>query len=492
MMPKAALTLTKDDMEFMQANGIQGTKILLHTDQWGVKPSELDRDIQPYKGQANSLIDWKSLDPNEWLDISYWKLTREARDTYEDWKIRLRDSSHRETVGKIIQCLGQCISSRETGSTPITSGSKIIEGDEIVTEKDSAAWIYLVDGSIVRLSSESSFSIFEINIIKKKVFFNMRLNSGHLYFQHRRLGKYKTIDLAQTDLSMFPLLIKEANREHFMRSDHQLLDDQNQMTYVLEENPGYVTQYKHLNKELKSNADRLMEWESEIFLFTPNASFILKNPIFHVFYEALSDTKIYLTDKIEEFEPSELEKRETKAMVSFRGYRNEKASELKLDQWYGIDSEGKTLSKVFDMDNKIKPINHFIKRIPSIHIAREIFLEKNSQFLFNDFDKEKLAINYGYRLWDASKEHRPRLKFLISYVRRSETTNLRSMNKLFAKDLKIHGFDKRYYMRSVTDSIAALKSLRDYNREVVKELTEAEYYLWTLKYGQNFIPTYSR
>jgi hypothetical protein len=484
--------LTEEDIQFMRANELESTKILLHTDQWGVKPSELDRDNKPYKGQTNSLIDWKYLDPNDWLDIDYWKMTREARDTYADWKIRLRDSSHRETVGKVIQCLGNCTSSRDTGTTPIQTGSVILEGDELVAKEGAVLWVFLVDGSLIRLSSQSSFSVFEINVMDKKIFYNIRLNYGHLYFQHRRIGEYETFDLAETDQSVLPLLLKEANRENFMRQDFQLLTDQDQLNYVLEKNPGHVTQYKHLNQKLNESVEKYSKWQTDVFIFSANASFKLKNPIFHIFYEDMYKTQFYLTDHIEGFKPHELEKRKSAGMLSFRGYRNEKAAQLPIDQWIEVDGKGKTFAKNFSMEDKIKPIDFFVKRIPSLHMAREIYLDKHGKFLLEDFDKEQLAVTYGYRLWDEVKEMKLRLKFLISYVRRAETTNLKSMQKLFQDSLEEHSFDQRYYIRSVKDSIAALKNLRDYDREVVKELTEAEYYLWTMKNGKKFIPTYSR
>ena len=486
---QSVLALTEEDIEFMRKNNMSANKIMLHTDVWGVKPSKFNQDVEPYKGQTNSLIDWMNNDPNDWLDFDYWKLTREARDKYEDWKIRLRDASHREVVGKIIQCLGRCESRRETGRTPVQTGSTIKEGDELVTEKDSSAWVVMIDGSLVRISPQSSISIFEVNVLENKMFLNFRLNFGHIYFQHRRVGKFETQDLAETDQSMLPLLIKEANREHFMRKDFQILNDEDQMTYVLEENPGHVTQYKFLNSKIQNNKDEIKKWESEVFFFTPNATFLLKNPIFHAFYEELSETRIFLTNDIPGFKTSD--EREASGKVTYRGYRNKSANNIPLDKWLAIDPSGKGLIGKASMADKIKPIELFVKRIPSIHCARELFFENISKFMWNDFDKKSLAVKYGYRLWDEKTELNLRKKFLISFVRRSETTNLKSLKKLFA-DQELHDFDDRYYIRSVRDSLAQLKSLRDKDREVVKELNEAEYYLWVLKNGQRFIPTYSR
>ena len=481
--------LTQEDIEFLEKNDLGTRKVMLHTDVWGVKPSKLDQDIPPYKGQKNSLIDWSNSDSNDWLDFDYWKLTREARDKYADWKIRLRDSSHREIIGKVIQCLGRCESRRETGRTPVQTGSIIKEGDEFVTEKDSAAWLLLIDGSLVRLSALSSISIFEVNVLKEKFFFNFRLNFGHIYFQQRRIGKFKTIDLAETDQSMLPLLLKNANREYCMRQDFQVLNDEQQMTYVLEDNPGHVTQYNFLNEHIQENKEAIQKWDTEVFFFTPNGTFLLKNPIFHAFYEELSETRFYLTDEIQEFESED--KRKASGKVTYRGYTNENANEIPINQWVAVDPTGSGLIKRQEMEEKIRPIEYFVKRIPSVQCAREIYLKQMSSFMWNDFDNRKLAVDYGYRLWDEEKELRLRKKFLISFVRRSETTNLRSLKKLFA-DQELHDFDQRYYMRSVRDTISQLKNLRDNDREVVKELNEAEYYLWVLKNGKNFTPTYSR
>lgn len=489
LFPSSILALTQEDIEFMQKNNISGNKIMLHTDVWGVKPSKLDQDIPPYKGQTNSLIDWMNNDSNDWLDFDYWKLTREARDKYEDWKIRLRDSSHREVIGKVIQCLGRCESRRETGKTPVQTGSKIKEGDEFVTEANSSAWLMLIDGSLIRISAESSISIFEVNILKQKFFFNFRLNFGHIYFQQRRLGKFKTIDLAETDQSMLPLLLKEANRENFMRQDFQLLKDDQQMTYVLEDNPGHVTQYKFLNQLIQTNKEEAMKWETEVFFFTPNATFLLKNPIFHAFYEELSETRFFLTDDIEEFDSED--KRTASGQVTYRGYTNENANEIPKNKWVAVNPKGSGLIRKENMAKLIRPIEFFVKRIPSIHCAREIYFAQSSSFIWNEFDDRSLAVKYGYRLWDEETELKLRKKFLITFVRRSETTNLRSLQKLFGEQ-ELHDFDQRYYIRSVRDTLTSLKNLRDNDREVVKELTEAEYYLWVLKNGKKFIPTYSR
>lgn len=484
-----AIALTSEDIQFIEKNELTNTKIMFHADEWGVKPSKLDLDIPPYKGQTKSLIDWQDKDPNDWLALDYWKLTREARDKYEDWKIRLRDSSHREIIGKVIQCLGRCESRRETGQTPVQTGSVIKEGDEFITTEDSYAWIMLIDGSVIRLSAVSSISIFEVNILEKKIFFNFRLNFGHIYFQQRRLGKFETIDLAETDQALLPLLLKEANREHFMRQDFQLLDDDDQLSYVLEKNPGHVTQYKFLNDNLEKNKEDISKWETEVFFFTPNGTFLLKNPIFHAFYEELSQTQFFLTDKISGFKQDD--ERKSSGQVTFRGYTNENANKIPLDQWVAVNPQGTGLVRSNSMVDDIKPVDFFVKRIPSIHCAREIYFEKIGSFIWTEFDKRDLAVKWGYRLWDEEKELKLRKKFLISFVRRSETTNLKSIKKLFA-DREIHGFDQRYYIRSVRDTLSNLKNLRDNDREVVKELNEAEYYLWTLKNGSKFIPTYSR
>src|SRR5690606_4233162 len=98
--------------------------------------------------------------------------------------------------------------------------SRIHEGDEIVTDKNSMAWVMLIDGTLLRISPNSSISFNDVNLSKQQTQFFMRLNYGHVYIQPRFSGKFEAQDMAETDGAFLPLLEKTANREFYMIQEY--------------------------------------------------------------------------------------------------------------------------------------------------------------------------------------------------------------------------------------------------------------------------------
>ncbi|MEX1099152.1 MAG: hypothetical protein WEB87_01930, partial [Bacteriovoracaceae bacterium] len=351
------------------------------------------------------------------------------RDANPDWKIQLRDARHKEVAGQVIQCLNSCSIFNEEGPASAQFGGLIMEGDEFVTSTDSYAWIALVDGSMIRVSPNTSFSLFEVNISKEKILFSARLNQGHVYVQHRRVGTFKKKDRAETDLAFYPLLIKKANREHYMRQEYQSLNASQRMIYSLEKNPGHVSQYHQLNRLLAQKKQKFKRFDSEIFFVSANASFLLENAHFHLFHETTGETLIKLVSQVEGFASSD--HRESSGEAFFRGYKNKRSQKIPVDTWHSMNPEGKELSVRHVMEEKFEIVDHFTKRIPALHLAREFFIRKRARFLTQDFDEQTLAKNHGYRLWGEKDEDLKRRKsFLKEYTRRVETTNLRSIKKV--------------------------------------------------------------
>lgn len=482
-----AFALDKSDFSFLKENNMLDWEVRLHSeDEWEVSEPK-ESEFKAYRGQGRSLVKWDDLDANKWLDFNHWKEQRSKLDKMDNWRKELRDLSHSEIVGKVIQCLRNCRSLTGEGGAKVQYGSKLKEGDEFRTGVDSYAWIYLVDGSIMRVSPESSISFIEVNISQKSVYLAARLNYGHIYSQSRRVGKFKTRDLAETDLALYPLFLKNANRENFARMEYQNIREDLKNLYNLERNPGHVGQYRELNRLIAQDAKEFQRLDSDFFLFTPNASFSFKNANFHVFYETMGKTWVkmpYLNDFMDE------DSRKVSGEAGRRGHVNKTMSSMELGRWYQMDKEGanfvpRRAPKRFDI------LEHFVKRVPSVQIAREIYLREMSLFLKEKVTPKELAKNYGYRLWDQKKELDKRAWYVKEYVRRVETTNLKSMKKVFA-NASPKGLTPSYYSEALKRSIDSLKDLRDIDMAKVRETTEAEYYLWILKHGKEFLPSYFR
>lgn len=473
--------LTEQEKVMLSNHGLEGAKILLHTDKWGVKPSKIDVDGDVFKGQGKSMIDW-TVDHYTWLDFNHWKRQREARDKQPDWKIRLRESQHVESIGKIIKCYGVCNIFRERNAVDADYMSRINEGDELITGDHSYAWVSLADGSLFRISPKSSITFNEINIGTNDYFYFARLNHGHIHWQIRKTGKYTEQNLAETDLIFLPLMLKEANREYFSRMEFKEMDYSQSLLYQTRKNPGHTFQYKKLNELINENPKVLNRKNIKVFIITANSSYLVENSHFDLFYGTNGKANFRFKSNMDGFESTD--ERTSKVTAYMRGYNNKEEKTLTENTWYEVERSGKSISEA-DFDQKFKTIDLFTKRTPTILMARELIIRKNFKHILDPEDESrKMAVNYGYRLWDKDQdEFKPRLEFLKEYTRRTETTNITSMAKVF-KDRDAEEFDSSYYHRAVTEHVKKLKSLYNKSRSVVPELNELQYYIWILKYAK--------
>ncbi len=481
---QGVLALDESDRSLLEAEGLLQGKTMLHTDVWSVKPSKIDVDKIAYRGQGKSLINWEELEEKKWLDFHYWKHQRMQRDKDPTWKIKLRDSSHVEKLGKVIKCIGECKLFRGEKSVNSQFRSRIVEGDEFITSEESYAWICFADGSLLRISPKTSITFNEINISKSSFLYYLRLNHGYVHWQVRNLGKYKTQNLAESDLMFQPLMEKEANREHFSRLEFQKLPYEDKMQYELETNKGHKSQYAKLNELLLENNKEIEKKDTTVFLTVPNATYIAKNAHFDTYYSLNGKGHFRYKDKLEGIEKTDIRKSEVTAL--FRGYTNRNEEKLEQNVWYEVDEKGREINSSEINIKQYKPLDLFVKRTPSIHIAREHFIRESFSFLFdNHLTDKSMAEKYGYRLWDsvASDESKQRMVFLKEYTRRIETTNLRSMQKVF-KGIEDMPLDKEFYSKALNKHIYGLKKLSNEKRSVIPEMNEVQYHIWTLKYAK--------
>ncbi len=477
----SAFSLTDQEQNMMSDHGMPGTKIMLHTDSWGVKPSKIDVDGDIFKGQGKSLIDWK-VDHYMWLDFNKWKEQRAARDKLPDWKIKLREVQHVELIGKVIKCYGVCNVFRGRSDINADYMSRIYEGDEVITSEHSYAWVALADGSIFRLSPKSSITFNEINFGVKDYFYFVRLNHGHIHWQVRKSGHHKEENLAETDLLFYPLMLKEANREYFSILEYDKMDHDQRLLYHTRKNPGHVSQYKKLNELLVEKSDVINSKNTKIFMVTANSSYFIENTHFDLFYATNGESKFRYRTSLEGFESTD--ERESNVTAFLRGYNNREEKSLSEDTWYKVPRVGKSIEEE-DFTDQFKTIDLFIKRTPTIHLARELIIRENfTHLLYDGDDASHISTNFGYRLWDEDeKEFNQRYKYLKEYTRRVETTNITSMNKVF-KDRKPEDFDSSYYHRALSQHMKKLKNLYNKKRSVVPELNQLQYYIWILKYAK--------
>lgn len=448
---------------------------------WTAQIETTDYDKGALKGQKNSLIDWKS-DPNIFLDFRTWKAEREFKDLTPGWKIRQRISSKTEKMGSVLSCIGNCKIYRSSLPHSAKWQSQIFEGDEISTEKNSYLWLVLIDGTLVRLSPETTVGLLEINLQKSKVFVQARLNHGQIYWLPRSENKQKISDLPETDALFLPLMEREANLSWYARKSYKNLNELQKIQVTATSRLlGFNEQQVKLNEMIEENNLFKKNIEHELMLVAPNGTITVKNRALTWFYgfSRRSFFKIY-SRSAEEENPSV----DAQADFYYRGYVNYSSLKILLDQWMLVSEDGKRVGDINRVDPLLLASEIPFRRPTTLLLAREIFLKKNKQ-LWEDIGNEtRMGFVWGYFLW--SDELEKRKEFLLNHSRRIETTNLRSLKALTEVlekngDIVLSEFDERYFSRALEAYYKSIKTRRSFAKESVRDMSDLHYYGWVLK-----------
>ena len=386
--------------------------------------------IPLYKNQKNSVTKWDKLNYKKFLSLKEWKDESDERDQVPEWESIVRERNNREIVGRFFQCSGHCRVEHGAGFFNASYRSAIFEGDEVLTSGDSYAWIFLFDGTMVRLSPESSINFNEINIGKKENFLNARINAGNVLWLSRYESLFEEVNNRETDVLFFPLSMYEAQPIMDKRSYNE-----DQLIESLEENKTVFNQYVNLNKLIASNNLFTLKKPTYAFIVAPNVTFMGHNPSLEIvsllggktFFKNRSYTLLGLREDAEK----DIDKISNEILIQKRGFENSTLVPLENDKWMVMDEKGRNLEEANEHTYWLQMGEFITKYIPSIMVARELMLTKYSEFAFREkINPEKLAKNDGYRLWGSLKNANQkddlelRLDFLKEYFRRIETTNL--------------------------------------------------------------------
>lgn len=452
-----------------------------HSDQeWRVSTPKVEKDLpKPLKGQANSLVPWSEIGPEEFLSIKTWLIERDAKDKNPEWKIRLRQESHQELVGKILQCKGECDVFRGLESVKGQYLSRIQEGDEIRTGKNSVAWIYLMEGSLIRLSPETSLTLNEINFSQERVLLEGRLNSGHVFWSPRSTDELPFDDAPETDSFVLPLMVKDANLEQFERSIYQKQNDleRRQEVMALDDN-AIKNQFVRLNGFRKLNQEKKFPL-TKFLLVAPNMSILASDVSFDLLH--LTNSKSYFKKRTA--------KESTQFEIMLRGYTESSKISVIDNSWNIVENHGRFHSLVSEVPGTLEILELLTKRIKTVELAREMWFQDFSLPVMNALkDKKLMAEEFGYWLW--GDELQKREDYLVEYTRRIETTNLSSIEKLTEKllargdDPGLQKLSENFYTKSLNHYLLGLKKIYSSDKMRVKEMNNVQYYAWILKHGK--------
>ncbi|MGZ3788897.1 MAG: hypothetical protein ACXVLQ_10255 [Bacteriovorax sp.] len=393
-----------------------------------------------FKDQKQSSTKWGEVDFKTFLSFTDWKNQSDERDLIPEWETIVRERSNREIGGRFFQCVGTCRVDRGQSFFNPSFRTSLYEGDEIQTIGESYAWIFLFDGTMVRLSPESSMTLNEINVGTKENFFNVRINAGNVLWLSRSSALFEEVNTRETDVLFHPLSLYEAqpipDRKKYREDD---------LIELVEEKQTVLNQYKNLNQLIEENNKLTKGKPTYAFIVMPNMTLMGYNPSLEIV--SLLGGQTFFKKRSPSFLGLSKEAHEEDVFVQMRGFENKDLTPLESDKWMMMDPQGRSFSQASENLNWLTMGEFITKRIPSLMVARELMLKKYSEFCFREkYDPKKLAVVDGYRLWgklqseagSKKEDLELRLDFLKEYFRRIETTNL-LVSTHFSERLKERG-----------------------------------------------------
>jgi hypothetical protein len=386
-----------------------------------------DSELQ-FKGQKQSVTPWDNLSADHLLNVKEWREEEDMRAQVEEAERVVRERNHREVVGHIFQCVGTCRVDRGDGFFNGSYRTRIYEADEVQTMGDSYAWVFLLDGTMVRLSPFSSVTFNEFNIGIKENFINARVNAGNVLWLSRHENTFQEANIRETDVIFFPYAEYEAlpitEEKPYIEKD--LLE-------LINPTETQLDHYKTLNLKIGLNNKMTKGKPTYAFIVMPNATLMGMSPSVEMI--SLMGGAAYFRKRSSDLLGEVKNEGESnEVLMQLRGFDNKELTPLQDDTWMMVDDKGKAATPADDR-HWLDMTSFITKRIPSIMHGREIFLERYSEFVFREkYDAVALAEKDGYLLWGKLKAGEGekksnmelRLEFLKEYYRRIETSNLNS------------------------------------------------------------------
>lgn len=402
-----------------------------------------------FKDQKNSATKWGEVNINSFLSFKEWKAQSDERDQIPEWETIVRERNNREIVGRFIQCVGNCRLDRGSSFFNPNYRTAVYEGDEIQTLGESFAWIFLFDGTMVRLSPESSINFNELNIGVKENFLNVRVNAGNILWLSRNEALFEEVNTRETDVLFLPSVMYEAQA----LPDRKAYDENN-LIEMLEEKQTVLNQFKNLNGLIEKNNKLTKGKPTYAFIVMPNLTLMGYNPSLEIV--SLLGGKTYFKKRSPFFLGLKKDSAdEEEVLVQMRGFENNTLTPIESDKWLVVDDKGRSLITAEEHTYWLSMGEFITKHIPTLMVSRELMLAQYSDFAFREkYDPKLLASEDGYRLWGPLQSEKPdekseklavkkadleiRLDFLKEYFRRVETTNL-LVSSHFSERLKERG-----------------------------------------------------
>lgn len=393
-----------------------------------------------FLGQNRSMIQWSEIEPKDFLNLTKWQYDQKRKDESPEWERALRERLLVPDMGRVLECVGECRVHKGLGFNSLQFMSVVSKGDEVTTAENSYLWIMMFDGTMLRLSPESSITMRELNIGIKENFLHIRLNAGNIYWHSRSESEFVARELRETDTQFLPLPFYEAND-----SGQELSDDSKDdlFQFTITDQPA-MRQTQRLNQLINQNNNLTRQKKTYSYIVMPNTT--LSGYDVNAEFIVLPASSSYIKQRL----PNEiglLEGQSSALKLYYRGFENSRELTMRAGQWYEVDERGRNISP-HEASSLFRMGEFITSHTPTIYVARELMMQKYSGFAFEDLSALQLAQNYGYRQWGSfdnpASDMSLRLEFLVEHTRKLETSNLNTA-ALFRERLKSRGESVEVY-----------------------------------------------
>lgn len=330
-------------------------------------------------------------------------------------------------MARVISCVGKCFVVEGDKYNPASYRSVIMPGDEFFTMEDSYAWIMLFEGKLLRLSPNTQIAALKFARGQSL----WQFNKGHLVSLSRPTEALRYDAQIETDQIFLPLYLKYANRDFFV--------GQGKMS---------TRQWK-LYQDLFFQNKKLMGQIGDWSTYWLSAYAQLDD-------SGSSDFQLY-------GEPgSSYNLVVKKGNLSYRSFKKA-SSWVSLEKGAWDFSLSQSSPQKIDLDDHYSKANYLWSRIPSVQIAREVYL---SRFTWPD-QFSKSNVGKTPRAW-------------LDQEYEQGQWNYRQLKKMKLPSQRV--FQADYYQKALDYYIQSLKNWD--MRELPSDLSSAQKHFWYTRKGK--------
>lgn len=344
---------------------------------------------------------------SSWRKKRLQKVLNKGRQ-FEDY-----DEKNNLILGKFAAIKGKVSVFRGGGRIKSKKNGLLKQGDLVETKDNGHAWISLVDGTIIRMSPNSIYSLESFEVSPKNIIFFHRINNGNVIFASRREESSGPSSVFESDRIFYPFFdfhefadfLDFSKRDNytsrtfhnekyrmlnFLKANNRGILDSKKINHIIN-SPYLIIDFKQADLEF------VVDWQGND----------------HIKVSRIDEGAIFYKKNIERLEKFDFSKKKV---------------------WYSIGLSG----VVEIVDSNLYWFGDFsVSDIPSIEIISEIFISKNAGLFFSSNSQMKFWRRY--MISDVNLKNRK--KFLIEYMNKQGASFL-GERESFLKKNGIKNIDK--------------------------------------------------